>query len=767
MGSSGAGAVKVLLGVGNGNFVQGEIYSVSPSVSALAVADFGDDGLADVAVSGGSQSVVSVLSGNGDGTLRAVRTEALGFFNHVLAQGDFNGDGFPDLAGGGENPTFRIMLGTPTGGFALGQALAAPNYNSPIAVGDFDGDAILDLITADYSNVLLYSGLGDGTFGDAVTLPGPSDSIRAIPVADFNGDGKLDIALLTANGSAIAVALGNGDGTFQSYLTSDGPTQVSAAIVADLDGDGVPDIVTSNGVDCCYGSSTVTVSIGHGDGTFASPAPYATGSFPTGVAAADFNDDAILDLATADHDDTVALLFGNGDGTFGEAQIVGLGSRPWSIVAADFDGDGQTDIVTANMDSSTATFLRGLGDGAFETPTIYRVGTEPGPALVVDLFANGVPDVVTGNGDGIGGVSLLVNTRLGVGTLPAAGACDGLAATLHARAAGLGPLSYQWRKDGGDLSDGGHVSGATTAVLTLDPATPADDGAYDVVVTDACGTVISNAAPFTVTTPPSPPAISIDSAPAPGVAGTASVPSVAGHTYTWSIDGDAGAIITSGQGTPQITFLAQIPGAATLEVTEFSSPGCGTASAALDVPVDFFDVPQGHPFHADIVTIARDDITAGCGGGNYCPSDPVTRAQMAVFLLKSKNGSDWTPQEFGPIFADVPNGSFACYWINNLWGNNITSGCGDNNYCPDASVTRAQMAVFILKTLGEYYPPQGPQIFDDVPPGSFASNFIDALYNQGITGGCSVIPKLYCPDGIVNRGQMAAFLVRAFLEPAP
>ncbi len=75
------------------------------------------------------------------------------------------------------------------------------------------------------------------------------------------------------------------------------------------------------------------------------------------------------------------------------------------------------------------------------------------------------------------------------------------------------------------------------------------------------------------------------------------------------------------------------------------------------------------------------------------------------------------------------------------------------------------MAVFILKTLGIYYPPFSSQVFDDVPTGSFAWDFINEIYNQGITGGCSVDPKLYCPNSLVTRGQMAVFIDRGFLEP--
>jgi hypothetical protein len=117
------------------------------------------------------------------------------------------------------------------------------------------------------------------------------------------------------------------------------------------------------------------------------------------------------------------------------------------------------------------------------------------------------------------------------------------------------------------------------------------------------------------------------------------------------------------------------------------------------------------------------------------------------------------------LFADVPcPGGFAVDWIEQLANEGVTSGCGNGNYCPDAPVTRAQMAVFLLKThLGSgYVPPPAVGIFGDVPVGSFAADWIEDLYNRAITGGCQASPLLYCPDNPNTRGQMAVFLTKTF-----
>jgi hypothetical protein len=93
-------------------------------------------------------------------------------------------------------------------------------------------------------------------------------------------------------------------------------------------------------------------------------------------------------------------------------------------------------------------------------------------------------------------------------------------------------------------------------------------------------------------------------------------------------------------------------------------------------------------------------ITGGCGGGNYCPTNPVTRQQMAVFLLKTKHGSSFVPPGCSGVFADVPCPSQYADWIEELAAESITGGCGNGNYCPLQAVRRDQMAAFLNITFG-------------------------------------------------------------------
>ncbi len=188
----------------------------------------------------------------------------------------------------------------------------------------------------------------------------------------------------------------------------------------------------------------------------------------------------------------------------------------------------------------------------------------------------------------------------------------------------------------------------------------------------------------------------------------------------------------------------------------------------LHIGETFPDVPTSHQFYRFIETLIHKGVTGGCAGGGYCPGNPVTRAQMAVFLLKGKFGSAHIPPPCtGTVFPDVPcTGGAFDPWIEELSALGITGGCGGGLYCPDNTVTRQQMAVFLLKAFegSTYLPPACADIFEDVPctPGTGFSDWIEELYNRGITGGCSMAPLQYCPTNPNNRGQMAVFLVKTF-----
>ena len=182
---------------------------------------------------------------------------------------------------------------------------------------------------------------------------------------------------------------------------------------------------------------------------------------------------------------------------------------------------------------------------------------------------------------------------------------------------------------------------------------------------------------------------------------------------------------------------------------------------------DFSDVPGSQQFYLQIRRIVANGIAVGCGPGTYCPLSSVTRQQMAVFLLKSMNGICYVPPPCtGTVFGDVTCSSIFDPWIEALAASGITGGCAGGNYCPTSPVLRQQMAVFLLKAKRgpTFVPPTCSGDFSDVPcPGNPFADWIEQLAAEGITGGCG--GSNYCPGLSVRRDQMAAFLYNTFQFP--
>jgi hypothetical protein len=177
---------------------------------------------------------------------------------------------------------------------------------------------------------------------------------------------------------------------------------------------------------------------------------------------------------------------------------------------------------------------------------------------------------------------------------------------------------------------------------------------------------------------------------------------------------------------------------------------------------DFLDVPSSQTFYSFVTTLVSNGITAGVGGGLYGVNDSTLRQQMAVFLLKAKHGLCYTPPPCTGIFADVPCSSNFAPWIEAMSHEGITGGCGGGNFCPQNPVRRDQMAVFLLKAQhgSSYVPPMCTGIFSDVPCPSQFANWIEQLDNENITGGCG--SGMYCPGNPNTRGQMAVFIDKTF-----
>ena len=178
---------------------------------------------------------------------------------------------------------------------------------------------------------------------------------------------------------------------------------------------------------------------------------------------------------------------------------------------------------------------------------------------------------------------------------------------------------------------------------------------------------------------------------------------------------------------------------------------------------EFDDVPVTYWAYDFVMALYNAGITGDClvNPPLFCPEVPITRGQMAVSLETSLGHS---PNNCTGRFTDVSVGNPFCGFIERLADDGITSGCYGGKYCPDAPLTRAQMAVFIEAAMGRS--PKNPCTgrFTDVNAGTVGEafcRFIEDFAEQGITGGCSTDPPMFCPDSPVTRAQMAVFLVAA------
>jgi VCBS repeat protein len=384
------------------------LFATGPTPISLTIADLDGDGRPDLVVTDGAQlspgvPAVSVMFGNGDGTFGARKDLVTGGYPSSTAVGDLNGDGRPDLVVANYVPNaLSVFLGAGDGTFGSNRDFDAGSDPRTVRIADINGDGRPDLLTVSAA----LPGNGDGTFGAKIDFP----AANCLAIGDLDADGQLDLVTNTGFdpdpddyiGAGTAL-LGNGDGTFRvgaSFVTGLGPWSMA---VADFNGDGRSDLVVAN-----YGHTpdyfgTISVLLGNGDGTFSGQLLYDTGANPNSVAVSDLDGDGHPDIVTSNFGDdpqfdsnTVSLFLGNGDGTFRSMGELSVGENPVSVSIADLNGDGHPDLVSPSLTSNTVSVLLGNGDGTFGTPE-YAVAGHPMVLAVGDLDGDGHLDAVTTN----------------------------------------------------------------------------------------------------------------------------------------------------------------------------------------------------------------------------------------------------------------------------------------------------------------------------------------------------------------------------------
>ncbi len=420
--------------------------------------------------------------------------QAAGQLPTVVRVSEFNDDGIPDLVTGAGSSNLTVLLGRPapdSGTFELASIVPTSALTQWLEVGDLNADGHADIAAPLFNTntIAIVLGNGDGTFQTAVNYPAIASASR-VCIADLNSDGHPDlVAGRSAIGTNLAILLGNGDGTFQAPATFDLDTGTNnsprAIEAADLNADGHVDLIVGKSL------GGIAVMLGHGDGTFEPASTITTLSSPYALAIGDLNADGVPDLVVAIahpfvlQNDSAVVLLGVGDGTFQPGVSYTAGRAPRSVIIGDFNGDMTPDMGIANQSDGTVSILRGNGDGTFLSAVQIPSGLDPQSVAAADFNTDGHLDFTTAGI--VSKVSVMLNFPAPVITLqpqPLQVVNTGDAVSLGVVVDTFGAhITYQWRRNGTVVIDAGHISGATTPTLTINPATGTDTDTYDVVIT--------------------------------------------------------------------------------------------------------------------------------------------------------------------------------------------------------------------------------------------------------------------------------------------
>jgi hypothetical protein len=326
-----------------------------------------------------------------------------------LAAGDFNVDGFLDLATiNSTSDDVSILLGNGNGTFRSAVSFGVGKIPMSVATADLDGDSLLDLVVAlsGSDKIVVLKGRGDGLFDNRGDFPsGKGTTFLALD--DIDGNTNPDIIAVNSGRFgyyppfSLSVLLNNGEGHFKAPVTyeTEGrkgmfPTGV---FVGDINSDGLKDLAltwsqpswrTPNGL--------ISILVNKGEGEFSLEQELRAGNTLSAIAGADLNHDNRLDLiVTSIFSDSIVVLLQQDDGQFQRVNPLHVGFSPVAVAVGDLNGDNQLDLAVTNRDSNSVSVLLGNGTGTFRHAGHFGVGRTPSSLLMKDLDRDGLPDLMT------------------------------------------------------------------------------------------------------------------------------------------------------------------------------------------------------------------------------------------------------------------------------------------------------------------------------------------------------------------------------------
>jgi hypothetical protein len=522
-----AGAT-VLLNNGAGGVASTQAYHASGFPSGIGVADFNGDGKLDVAVSASFDSIVHVISGNGDGTLHGAlnydyQSGGCGGSGEAIEVADFNHDGLPDVAVTDacnrvtaliNNGNFKFTVVLPTNPITANPARTT--------VADINHDGNPDIVIAGASTISVLLGNRDGTFQPELVTNISGSGFHHVIAGDFNEDGNPDLAYTEtappdSTDTTVGIILGNGDGTFQPLSTVLTAGELPNGLATgDFNNDGHVDLAVLNGGDGII--STVSIFLGTGTGTFTSGSVLSTGAFPIAIQAVDFNKDGKLDLVVANSGNGGAgseqAFTGQGDGTFVATSSLGVNTSIQSMAIGDFDGDGFPDIAVWANGGEVHVFRHNVA-GVFDPPTTLGLGDGFALMAAADLNGGGAPDLVALVDNTVavmpntGGLKAVLSSSLNPSAF--AQSTTFTAALVPSFPSGLPPASGSVQfSDGANILGTGTVNqsgAATLSTAALSPGTHAvsasypGDSNYIAVTLPSLSQLVNKAATETTVTP--------------------------------------------------------------------------------------------------------------------------------------------------------------------------------------------------------------------------------------------------------------------------